>query len=184
MNSRNPSSADSFPKVHYPPGHSVATADRSSFALDSGKPVATKPPALPGDFILTHSNGVYGTLIRVGERLHYRGTDKKFAHWSHAAIFANGKGDIIEALGGGVQKRNISVYRDTEYTVVHLPLDTTDSDREQAVKIAEYCLRQPYGWLTILRRRGVSAVRLTCHVRYRSTTDMLRSGRPQRRTHR
>ena len=61
------------------------------------------PMALPGDFILTHSPGLYGELIRFGETLRYWGKDKVFAHWSHAAIFVNDTGDIIEALGGGVQ---------------------------------------------------------------------------------
>jgi len=62
-----------------------------------------------GDFILTHSTGVFGQLIRFGQHLRYTGSEKVFAHWSHAAIVVNDSGDIIEALGGGVQKRNISV---------------------------------------------------------------------------
>lgn len=111
---------------------------------------APKPVAHPGDFLLTHSSGVYGKLIRFGETLRYWGKDKVFAHWSHAAIFVNDTGDIVEALGGGVQKRNISVYQGTEYVVVHLPTTTTTLDRQQAVKFAEFSLNDPYGWLTIV----------------------------------
>jgi len=106
--------------------------------------------ALPGDFILTHSSGLYGKAIRFGEAIRYWGRDRVFAHWSHAAIFINESGDIIEALGGGVQQRNISVYHGTEYVVVHLPAETVPLDREEAVKFAEFCLNDPYGWLTIL----------------------------------
>jgi uncharacterized protein YycO len=111
---------------------------------------AQSPAALPGDFILTHSSGIYGRLIRFGEAIRYWGAEKVFAHWSHAAIFINDAGDIVEALGGGVQQRNISVYEGTEYVVVHLPSTTALDDRMQAVAFADFCLKDKYGWLTIL----------------------------------
>lgn len=82
--------------------------------------------------------------------MRYWGRDKIFAHWSHAAIFVNDSGDIVEALSGGVQQRNISVYHGTEYVVVHLPATTTPLDREQAVEFAKFCLTDAYGWLTIV----------------------------------
>jgi uncharacterized protein YycO len=130
--------------VRYGPGESVAV----------GAPVvgliAGRPHARQGDFILTHSTGLYGTLIRFGEGLRYWGTDAQFAHWSHAAIFVDDDGTIIEALGGGVQKRNISVYRDTEYVVVYLPESTCRPDRQHAGDFAEFCLSDKYGWLTIV----------------------------------
>ena len=130
--------------TRYGPNESVPI--RSSAAA-IGAPVAV---ALPGDFILTHSSGLYGKLIRFGEAIRYWGQDRIFAHWSHAAIFVNDAGDIIEALGGGVQRRNISVYHGTEYVVVHLPADTIDRDRQEAVNFAEFCLNDKYGWLTIV----------------------------------
>ncbi len=112
--------------------------------------VSTDPVALPGDFLLTHSSGIYGSLIRFGEAIRYWGKEKLFAHWSHAAIFVDEEGNIIEALGGGVQKRNIAVYRGTEYVVVHLPVTTIAADRMEAVAFAEYCLNDKYGWFTIV----------------------------------
>jgi uncharacterized protein YycO len=89
-------------------------------------------------------------LIRIGERLRYWGQDRIYAHWSHAAIFVVDAGNIVEALGGGVQQRNISVYRDTEYVVVHLPEDTDSRDREEAIAFGRFCLNDQYGWFTIL----------------------------------
>ncbi len=122
-----------------------------SVPLLNASPMATTHPvALPGDFLLTHSAGLYGTLIRFGEAIRYWGADKVYAHWSHAAIFVDGDGNIIEALSGGVQKRNISVYLGTEYVVVHLPRTTSPQDRQEAVSFAEYCLDDNYGWLTIV----------------------------------
>jgi uncharacterized protein YycO len=132
-----------FQAVRYGPHESVPTSQNAA-AQATGKPAAR-----PGDFILTHSTGLYGSLIRFGEALRYWGSDKVFAHWSHAAIFADESGNIIEALGGGVQKRNISVYEGTEYVVVHLPAATSPVDRQQAVEFAEFCLNDSYGWLTI-----------------------------------
>ncbi len=108
------------------------------------------PIAQPGDFLLTHSVGLYGGLIRFGEALRYWGKDKIFAHWSHAAIFVYEDGYIIEALGSGVQKRNISLYSGTEYVIVHLPSATASLDRKEAIEFAEFCLNDRYGWPTIL----------------------------------
>ncbi len=147
-----PSPPRRFRIERYAPGEAVPVAAESNqLHRDAGKQTAvSKPAARPGDFILTHSSGVFGRLIRFGEWLRYWGDDKIYAHWSHAAIFVDNAGGIIEALGGGVQKRSVSVYRETEYVVVHLPEDTSAADREQAVRFAEFCLNEPYGWLTII----------------------------------
>ena len=134
-------------------GYEVRRYGPNESVLIRGSAAAIGAPAAvarPGDFILTHSSGVYGRLIRFGEAIRYWGQDRIFAHWSHAAIFVNDAGDIIEALGGGVQRRNISVYHGTEYVVVHLPADTIDRDRQEAVNFAEFCLNDKYGWLTIV----------------------------------
>ena len=103
----------------------------------------------PGDFILTHGAGWISQMIRIGEDIVYRGPDRIFARWNHAAIFINDKGDIIEALGGGVQQRNISVYKDTEYYVVRLA-NVMDVNRQHEVEFAEACLNEEYGWTTII----------------------------------
>jgi len=129
--------------VRYGPNESVPNS-KATMSLVGGS-----PPPLPGDFILTHSSGIYGKLVRFGEAIRYWGQDRIFAHWSHAAIFVNDAGDIVEALSGGVQQRNISVYKQTEYVVVYLPTTTTLLDRQHAVEFAEFCLNDPYGWLTI-----------------------------------
>lgn len=130
--------------VRYGPNESVSVS-KTAMTVTVASPVA-----MAGDFILTHSSGVFGRLIQFGEAMRYWGRDKIFSHWSHAAIFVNDNGDIVEALGGGVQKRNISVYRETEYVVVHLPQTTVEIDRQEAVKFADYCLNEKYGWLTIV----------------------------------
>jgi hypothetical protein len=158
----------------YGPNESVPILAGTSGTPATSMVTPIAPMALSGDFILTHSSGIYGLVIRFGETLRYWGKDKVFVHWSHAAIFVNDAGDIIEALGGWVQKRNISVYHGTEYVVVHLPTTTTTLDRQQAVNFAEFSLSDPYGWLTIvsmgalpLHRSEVCLVNRGCIVVYR-----------------
>jgi hypothetical protein len=103
-----------------------------------------------GDFILTHSNGLFGRLIRLGESLRYWGPDRPYARWNHAALIVSSSGDLIEALTSGVVRTNISRYTATEYFLVHLnDADADGRDRQHAVDYATYSLGEPYGWLTI-----------------------------------
>jgi uncharacterized protein YycO len=105
----------------------------------------------PADFILTHRSGVFSWLIRVGQRLRYRGQRAKYAHWSHAALVVDATGQIIEALGRGVTRSNISEYKNVEYHLVKLTT-AIPPDRAHAVEFAAYCAtaHERYGWLTIV----------------------------------
>lgn len=106
---------------------------------------------LPGDFILTHGDSFYSKLIRFGQRLRFHGKNAGFAHWNHAAMIVGEDGSIIEALGRGVLRRNLSNYKGTEYHLVHFGHDiASDDDREQVVKFAEWTMGQEYGWVTIV----------------------------------
>src|SRR5208283_1174397 len=99
----------------------------------------------PGDFILTHGKAFFSKLIRFGQGLRFHGKDRKYIWWNHAAMIVSPEGELVEALGVGVRKRNISVYKDTEYYIVHLGSGLADvRDRDQAVKFAEWCLEEPY----------------------------------------
>jgi hypothetical protein len=103
----------------------------------------------PGDFLLTHADTGSSRLIRFGQRLRYQGSRAKFAHWTHAALFVDEDGLIVEALEAGVQERDVRIYRDTEYHVVHL-VETSSEDRNHAVAFAMHCLNGHYGILTEL----------------------------------
>ena len=105
----------------------------------------------PGDFILTHGNAWTSKMIRFGQRLRFRGHDRKYARWNHAAILIDGEGSIVEALGSGVQQRHISVYKPTEYTLVRIDgVVQASQDREQAVEFAKWSRNQPYGFVAIV----------------------------------
>lgn len=64
-------------------------------------------------------------------------------------MIVSGNGDIIEALGGGVQKRNIACVQGNRYHVVHLE-DVVVTESADEAGFAEACLNDGYGWLTII----------------------------------
>jgi hypothetical protein len=104
----------------------------------------------PGDFVLTHSRHWTSYLIRFGQSLRFRGPKRKYAYWSHAALFVGTAGEIIEALGPspGVVLQNISKYQPCEYTVVRIK--ASPEDRGEEVAFARACLHEKYGILTIV----------------------------------
>jgi hypothetical protein len=42
-----------------------------------------------GDFILTHSRGIFADLIRLGQSFRYHGRDRKYIRGNHAAFIAS-----------------------------------------------------------------------------------------------
>ncbi|HHT9138756.1 MAG TPA: hypothetical protein ACFYEK_16120 [Candidatus Wunengus sp. YC60] len=111
---------------------------------------ALKGSFQPGDFILTHGDSWMGKLIRFGQKLRFIGDDRRYAWWSHAAIIINIDGDLVEALGTGVQRANLSKYKPREYRIVQIDNFANQDDRMQIVAFANWCLGEPYGVLTIL----------------------------------
>ena len=122
---------------------------RHTLTVESFPPGKEVTNPAPGDFILTHGKSWTSRMIRFGQRIRYWGPDRIYTRWNHAAIFVADSGDIVEALGGGVQRRNISVYKETEYHVVRLQ-NVTGADREHEIEFALACLNEEYGWMTVL----------------------------------
>ncbi len=103
-----------------------------------------------GDFVLTRGHGIISWLIRFGQGLRYWGPERKYTYWNHTALFVDEHGGIVEALGRGVARNNISKYDPIDYHVVSLTA-ISDEDRDQEVEFADYCLEkhQGYGFVTI-----------------------------------
>ena len=93
----------------------------------------------PGDFLLTHQERPFSKLIRFGQRLRIHGEDRKYTHWSHAALVVSEDGDLIEVQRPGVIESNARDYKDCEYKVVHVKAN--DHDRQQAVEFARWCVK-------------------------------------------
>lgn len=111
------------------------------------RPSPDRPPK-PGDFILTHGPDWSSALIRVGQRLRFRGEDSKYAYWNHAAQLIDSDLNLVEALGGGVEAGNLAKYFGTDYHLIRI--DADDGDRQEVVNYAQSCVGAKYGYLTIV----------------------------------
>jgi len=105
----------------------------------------------PGDFILTHGKSWTSWLIRFGQGLRFWGADRRYTWWSHAAMIVAADGALVEALGAGVTRTNISKYRPAEYHLVSISeIVASPEDRSEAVAFAEWSVGMPYGYINIV----------------------------------
>lgn len=99
----------------------------------------------PGDIALindyTGQGDLIGNLIYDGEKSRHGRAD-----WTHAVGIVSETGDIVEAMGPGVQRNNISEYPAANVTVIHLPLKAYDPRRAYAVRFWLNTVGQEYGW--------------------------------------
>jgi hypothetical protein len=109
--------------MHHPPGHLPQTC-------------------VPGDFFLVcdWTEDLLGKLIRAGERTRFGNTD--YARWSHSGMIETADGGIIEANQPGIQRANISKYRDADLYVVGVEQPT--DRRALAVGFAELQVGSKY----------------------------------------
>jgi uncharacterized protein YycO len=97
---------------------------------------------VPGDFILTHRRRMFAALITLAQRRRFRGSDARFAHWSHAAL--------IVGATLGVRRSSISKYRENEYLVVRLGTEFSPECRAAAVAYAAGQVGQAFGFLDMV----------------------------------
>jgi len=103
----------------------------------------------PGAIGFSHSKGIIGWAIRLGEFLRFR--DGQF--WNHAFIVsdqvdANGEQLVIQALGSGVnaKKRLSEIAPGGRFEILPLPEDVLADD---VLTFAEAQVGDKYGWLSI-----------------------------------
>jgi uncharacterized protein YycO len=109
----------------------------------------------PGDFILTRSDSLVSTFIRCGARRRYKGEDRIFTRYNHAALIID-EDTVVEALyQTGVTINPLSKYEGREYTLVRANPPGVDPDseiaqamRRNAVDFALSCVGRPYGFVT------------------------------------
>jgi uncharacterized protein YycO len=105
---------------------------------------------VPGDFILTHRRRMFAALITLAQRRRFRGSDARFAHWSHAALIVGADGSLVEAETLGVRRNSISEYRQNEYFVVRLGTEFSPQCRAAAVAYAAGQVGEAFGFLDMV----------------------------------
>jgi uncharacterized protein YycO len=93
-----------------------------------------------GDFVLVAGTHLNSRLIRFGQKLRIRGSDRRHVKWTHAALIVDRDGSLIEAVGTGVRRWHLDRYRNDDYVVVRL--HTSDENRDEVVRFAEWALRR------------------------------------------
>jgi uncharacterized protein YycO len=111
-----------------------------------------------GDFVLVKTKSFNAKLIRFGQWVRFRGDDRRYIGWTHAALIVNDDGALVEAVGHGVRRSNLSAYQAADYAIVNTAAIVGPADRAEAVAFAEWCVGEQYGYLTIL---SVSIAMLT-----------------------
>lgn len=102
-----------------------------------------------GDFILIKGKKtLFSSLIRFGQSFRFRGEDSKYVGYTHAAMFADSYGNLIEALGNGVRTNHISEYKEYDFLLVRI--SATDIDREKMSRFIRASINDGYGWTTIV----------------------------------
>jgi hypothetical protein len=122
-------------------------------------PAGQQPESwVPGSIVFTHSKGIVGWLIRLGQFLRLCGLrpwrwknhpNRKWCHFNHVAVVMNSQGGIVEALADGVVMSNMTKYLNTEY-VVWEPDNPLWDYKEGLQWVAyEYSRHAAYGWVSI-----------------------------------
>jgi uncharacterized protein YycO len=101
-----------------------------------------------GDFILCHRKGFVSYCIVFGQGIRFRGDQRPYAHWSHAALLVSDKGDLVEALTKGVKRNHIDEYKDSDYTLVRV--NASAEDQEQILRYANKIIDDKYSFSTII----------------------------------
>lgn len=102
----------------------------------------------PGDLIFCHRKGAASATIRFFERIFGDGDYR----WSHVAVvditLTGQDHTVIEALTSSVQRNPLSEYQDIEYAIARTHLSI--QDQSQAIIFLHSCLKQKYGWWSIV----------------------------------
>lgn len=107
-------------------------------------------PFEAGDFYLTSSGRMGSEVIQWWQTLRYKGGESAYAKWNHAGLFLGDGGLIVEALGGGVVRRNIGAYTAAHIAVIRLPLAELDRGQIRRFAMEVLRVRFEYSYVTLL----------------------------------
>jgi uncharacterized protein YycO len=100
-----------------------------------------------GDFILCERRGFIARCIRLGQSIRFRGPDRKYARFTHAALVVSRDGALVEATSKGVERSHLTKFKDVPYVMVHTY--TGHEDQGQILRFANRVVGEEYGYATI-----------------------------------
>lgn len=114
-------------------------------------PTSTISRPSPGTLVFTHSSGIIGKAIRLGERLRWRSGD----FYNHAGVLSDrwcsvhNSPFVIQALGSGVTDAGClaTIAPGGSYELVAPPAGINPST---ILEFAKHQLGQEYGWLSVV----------------------------------
>lgn len=124
--------------VNVPPHTVSAPGD-----LEQRRPIA------PGDVVLGRAHGWKHRIIRWGQARRLDVDDRVFAGYTHAAIVVSADGDLVEAVGEGVQRSSLTRYVIDKDIYQVVRIEIPDEARERVVEFAQWAAgaRAPYASL-------------------------------------
>ena len=124
-------------------------------------PAGEQPASwVPGSVVFTHSKGLVGSLIRLGQKLRLCGwrpwcwkahPNYKWCHYNHVVLVTNTGGGIIEALADGVvsPSAGMTKYLNAEYTVWEFDPQFGSVAYGLGWLLWEFKRHVTYGWASI-----------------------------------
>jgi hypothetical protein len=102
-----------------------------------------------GDFLLVDRGKYVGRLIRWGQALRFRGANRIYSRWNHAALVVSEQGDLVEALvRTGATRSHVDKYAGVTYVVVRT--NCVPLDQSQILYFADRVVGEDYGFLNCL----------------------------------
>ena len=102
-----------------------------------------------GDFLLVDRGKYVGKLIRYAQALRFRGADRVYSKWNHAALVVSEQGDLVEALvRTGATRSHVDKYKDVDYVVVRT--NAVPLDQQQILYFADRIVGEDYGFASCL----------------------------------
>lgn len=102
--------------------------------------------AQPGDLLLVAHDSIMAKLIRLGQRIRYRGDRRQFAWCNHACIVVD-KIRLVEQQARGGTIVMLAEYAYKDVALVHP--DFTQTEANEVALFAMWTVGIGYGWLTI-----------------------------------
>jgi uncharacterized protein YycO len=121
--------------------HGIA-ADLPPFSVSSptGLLEGTEParPIAPGDIVLGRAHGRKHQIIKWGQARRLAPEVRHFAGYTHAALVISAHGDLVEAVGEGVQHSSLTRYVIDEEFYQVVRIEAADDARERVVEFAAW----------------------------------------------